>query len=165
MLMVVDVEQVIPEGDPEKRPQPGLRWFKMLEGLAGEESFEESLGNVFRLGVVSAEASNAGIDRIPIRRAEPFESLAGLVGFGIAGGQYRAPVRGRERTAFLGNKGRSGLFAAGKRVGTARYVRSLRESIHVYPSEGGSARADHVMSYFGARFLRLHYRMRRRLTG
>ena len=44
----------------------------------------------------------------------------------------------------------------------ARYVRSLRESIHVYPSDGESARADHVLTCFGLRFLRLHYRMRRR---
>ena len=42
----------------------------------------------------------------------------------------------------------------------ARYVRSLKESIHVYPAENGSLRADHVLTYFGARFLRLHYRMR-----
>ncbi len=42
----------------------------------------------------------------------------------------------------------------------ARYVRSLRESIHVYPSENGFVRADHVLTYFRATFLRLHYRMR-----
>lgn len=43
----------------------------------------------------------------------------------------------------------------------ARYVRALRESIHVFPAEKGSVRADHVLTYFGATFLRLHYRMRR----
>jgi hypothetical protein len=43
----------------------------------------------------------------------------------------------------------------------ARYVRALRESIHVFPSESGELRADHVLTYFGATFLRLHYRMRR----
>jgi len=43
----------------------------------------------------------------------------------------------------------------------ARYVRALRESIHVFPSENGQLRADHVLTYFGATFLRLHYRMRR----
>ena len=42
----------------------------------------------------------------------------------------------------------------------ARYVRALRESIHVYPAEGGLLRADHVLTYFGATFLRLHYRMK-----
>ncbi len=42
----------------------------------------------------------------------------------------------------------------------ARYVRALRESIHVFPAERGRLRADHVLTYFGATFLRLHYRMR-----
>ena len=42
----------------------------------------------------------------------------------------------------------------------ARYVRALRESIHVFPAENGLLRADHVLTYFGATFLRLHYRMR-----
>jgi hypothetical protein len=44
----------------------------------------------------------------------------------------------------------------------ARDVRALRESIHVYPAEDGSLRADHALTYFGATFLRLHYRMRRK---
>ena len=42
----------------------------------------------------------------------------------------------------------------------ARYVRALRESIHVFPAERGLVRADHVLTYFGATFLRLHYRMK-----
>ena len=42
----------------------------------------------------------------------------------------------------------------------ARYVRSLRETIHVYAAENGTLRADHRLTYFHARFLRLHYRMR-----
>ncbi len=46
----------------------------------------------------------------------------------------------------------------------ARYVRALRESIHVFPAEDGLVRADHVLTYFGATFLRLHYRMRHRET-
>lgn len=41
----------------------------------------------------------------------------------------------------------------------ARHVRALRESIHVFPAEDGLLRADHVLTYFGATFLRLHYRM------
>lgn len=44
----------------------------------------------------------------------------------------------------------------------ARYVRSLRESIHVYESDG-HVRADHVLTLWGLTFLRLHYRLRRRL--
>lgn len=43
----------------------------------------------------------------------------------------------------------------------ARYVRALRESIHVYPAENGDVRADHVLTFFHMTFLRLHYRMRR----
>lgn len=43
----------------------------------------------------------------------------------------------------------------------ARYVRALRESIHVFPDENTHLRADHVLTFFRATFLRLHYRMRR----
>lgn len=43
----------------------------------------------------------------------------------------------------------------------ARYLRSLRESIHVYESDG-LIRADHVLSLWGITFLRLHYRLRTR---
>jgi hypothetical protein len=42
----------------------------------------------------------------------------------------------------------------------ARYVRALREKIHVFQAEGGLLRADHNITYFGATFLRLHYRMK-----
>jgi hypothetical protein len=42
----------------------------------------------------------------------------------------------------------------------ARYVRAMRETIRVFPAENGMMRADHGMTYFGAVFLRLHYRMR-----
>lgn len=41
----------------------------------------------------------------------------------------------------------------------ARYLRSLRETIHVYP-QGGDVRADHAFSLWGAPFLRVHYRLR-----
>jgi len=41
----------------------------------------------------------------------------------------------------------------------ARYLRSLREAIHVYEG-GGHIRADHVLSLWGITFLRLHYRLR-----
>jgi hypothetical protein len=41
----------------------------------------------------------------------------------------------------------------------ARYVKALRESIHVHPEENGCLTADHVLTYFGATFLRIHYRM------
>ncbi len=41
----------------------------------------------------------------------------------------------------------------------ARYVRQLREKINVYAAAGG-LRANHVLSIWGATFLRLHYRLR-----
>lgn len=41
----------------------------------------------------------------------------------------------------------------------ARYLRALRETIHVYAA-GGDVRADHVFTLWGATFLRLHYRLR-----
>jgi hypothetical protein len=41
-----------------------------------------------------------------------------------------------------------------------RYLRALRERIHVYPVDGDAVRADHVLSLWGATFLRLHYRLR-----
>jgi len=46
--------------------------------------------------------------------------------------------------------------------GWARYVRTLKESIRVYCDGEGTPRADHELSIWGRRFLRLHYRMRRR---
>jgi len=42
----------------------------------------------------------------------------------------------------------------------ARYLRSMQETIHVYPAEFGTARADHILWLWGKEFLRLHYRMR-----
>lgn len=41
----------------------------------------------------------------------------------------------------------------------AKYVRSMRETIHVYVDKKNELRADHVLKYFGLVFLRLHYRM------
>lgn len=42
-----------------------------------------------------------------------------------------------------------------------RYVRTMRESIHVFVGEDGAVRADHVLHLWGLTFLRLHYRMRK----
>jgi hypothetical protein len=41
----------------------------------------------------------------------------------------------------------------------ARYVRAMRERIHVYASTDGEVRADHDLRLFGMTFLRLHYRL------
>jgi len=43
----------------------------------------------------------------------------------------------------------------------ARYVRSMRETITVFPGEVNEIRADHVLRIWGFVFLRLHYRLRR----
>ncbi len=48
--------------------------------------------------------------------------------------------------------------------GWARYVSSLKESIHVFQDERAAVRADHELHIWGARFLRLHYRMRRKVN-
>ncbi len=42
----------------------------------------------------------------------------------------------------------------------ARYLRAMQESIHVYPAENCTLRADHVLKLFGVVFLRLHDRMK-----
>ena len=42
-----------------------------------------------------------------------------------------------------------------------RYVRAMRESIRVYPSDAASVRADHVLRIWGITFLRLHYKLSR----
>jgi hypothetical protein len=44
----------------------------------------------------------------------------------------------------------------------ARYLRSFRERIRVFPADGGSLRVDHTMSLWGMQCLHLHYRLRRR---
>ncbi|MBZ0280136.1 MAG: hypothetical protein K8L97_05315 [Anaerolineae bacterium] len=41
----------------------------------------------------------------------------------------------------------------------ARYVRPLREHIHVYETGSGDVRANHVLTLWGLTFLKLHYRL------
>lgn len=41
-----------------------------------------------------------------------------------------------------------------------RYLRAMKESIHVYVDGAGELRADHVLKLWGMTFLNLHYRMR-----
>jgi len=47
----------------------------------------------------------------------------------------------------------------------ARYVRSLRESIRVYPAEEKTVRADHLLTLWRLPVLQLHYRLRRSGAG
>ena len=44
-----------------------------------------------------------------------------------------------------------------------RYVHSLKEWITVYPGKNNEVRADHVLKFWGVTFLRLHYRMDKRV--
>lgn len=44
-------------------------------------------------------------------------------------------------------------------AGWARYLRTIKESIHVYGAEEGTLRADHTLQIWGRVFLRLHYRL------
>ena len=46
--------------------------------------------------------------------------------------------------------------------GWARYLKALKEDIRVYVDPRGNLRADHNLRIWGATFLRLHYRMRRK---
>jgi hypothetical protein len=47
----------------------------------------------------------------------------------------------------------------------AKYLKSLREGIRVYPAEEGTVRADHTLSIWGITFLRLHYRLQKSVGG
>ncbi len=46
-----------------------------------------------------------------------------------------------------------------RKAAAARYVRAMRESIHVFSADNSIVRADHILKLFGFTFLRLHYRM------
>jgi len=59
--------------------------------------------------------------------------------------------------------GEPGFYFTVRRPGGrmwARYVRTMQESIRVYPAGEDEVRADHVMWLWGLVFLRLHYRLR-----
>lgn len=47
----------------------------------------------------------------------------------------------------------------------ARYVKAMQESITVYESSKDEVRADHILKFWGATFLRLHYRLRKKQRG
>jgi hypothetical protein len=62
----------------------------------------------------------------------------------------------------FGDAGFYFFVASSDHQGWARYVRSLKEDIRVYVDAHGVVRADHTLSLWGLRFLRLHYRMLKR---
>jgi len=47
---------------------------------------------------------------------------------------------------------------------SSRYVQALRETIRVCAAKGAEVRADHVLKLWGMTFLRLHYRLQRKLS-
>ena len=47
---------------------------------------------------------------------------------------------------------------------SSRYVRAFREVIQVYAAEDNGVRADHVLKLWGITFLRLHYRLRKKVV-
>ena len=67
--------------------------------------------------------------------------------------------------ASVGNGfGDAGFYLIVRKKGSEawiKYVKGLKETIHVY-IDNKELRADHILKLFGATFLRLHYRMRRR---
>jgi hypothetical protein len=65
----------------------------------------------------------------------------------------------------FGDPGFYFVVQAGGGHAWARYVRCMQESIRVYPGEGDTVRADHVLWLWGMQFLRLHYRMRPQAGG
>ena len=60
---------------------------------------EEALGQVLRLVGRMPLPSHEGEDRIPVERTESRESGLGSFGSPLAGGEDKAPLRGRETTA------------------------------------------------------------------
>jgi hypothetical protein len=75
-----------------------------------------------------------------------------------ADGSFSVVSAGRS----FGDAGFYFTVSAGQNEVWVRYVRSLKETIKVYPAEPGTVRADHYLWIWGHLFLRLHYRMRRR---
>lgn len=59
----------------------------------------------------------------------------------------------------FGDPGFYFVVSAGPGRAWARYVAAMKESIHVYPVSENELGTDHEFRLFGARYLRLHYRL------
>jgi hypothetical protein len=59
----------------------------------------------------------------------------------------------------FGDPGFYFVVGAGDDSVWARYVGSMKESIHVYPASPGELRTDHEFRIWGMPYLRLHYRL------
>jgi|GEM_PF-104999 len=75
-------------------------------------------------------------------------------------GSFTVRSSGRD----FGDPGFYFFVEAGRGQGWARYLKALEEDIRVYVDPQGHLRADHNLQIWGATFLRLHYRMRRKAT-
>ena len=62
----------------------------------------------------------------------------------------------------FGDPGFYRMVQAGPDHWKVRYMRTLRESFHVYLDKKGILRTDHVVKYMGMTPLRLHYKMERK---
>jgi hypothetical protein len=63
----------------------------------------------------------------------------------------------------IGDAGFYRLQARGPERVRVWYIRTLRESFHVYVTEDGVLRCDHAVRFLGLPVLRLHYKIFRRL--
>jgi hypothetical protein len=59
----------------------------------------------------------------------------------------------------FGDPGFYFVVSAGPGRAWARYVAAMKESIHVYPVSENELGTDHEFRLFGARYLRLHYKL------
>ena len=67
----------------------------------------------------------------------------------------------RSEGARFGDPGFYFFVEASPGRGWARYLASLKETIHVFCDERGELRTNHDMFLWGSRFLQIHYRIRR----
>jgi hypothetical protein len=65
----------------------------------------------------------------------------------------------------FGDPGFYSVVRSGERSAWARYVRTMREELHVYVDAGGELHTDHIFRIWGLRYLRLHYRMLPKVAG
>ena len=72
-------------------------------------------------------------------------------------GSFRLISSGRR----FGEPGFYRMVEAGAGHWRVRYIRTLRESFHVYVDRQGTLRTDHVVRFLGLRPLRLHYKLER----
>jgi hypothetical protein len=105
-------------------------------------------------------------------RVPGFDGPSVKVAFPLSNGSangIKQPESASDGTFTVGSSGRSfgdpGIyFSLEAEQGRARYLKALKVDIRVYADPRGHLRADHNLQIWGATFLRLHYRIRRRTT-